>query len=58
MTVGERLTVDELLALARRAAPFETLTREVLEGVLGHARRRLPVATSSPSSSRGSSGTA
>src|SRR3954466_6886485 len=35
MTVGERLTVDELLALARRAAPFETLTREVLEGVLG-----------------------
>ena len=35
ITVGERLTVDELLALARRAAPFETLTREVLEGVLG-----------------------
>ena len=35
ITVGERLTVDELLALARHAAPFETLTREVLEGVLG-----------------------
>ena len=35
ITVGESLTVDELLALARRAAPFETLTREVLEGVLG-----------------------
>jgi len=35
MTVGERFTVDELLALARRAAPFETLTRDVLEGVLG-----------------------
>ncbi len=35
MTVAEPFTVDELLALARRAAPFETLTREVLEGVLG-----------------------
>ena len=35
MTVGERFTVDELLTLARGAAPFETLTREVLEGVLG-----------------------
>ena len=35
MTIGERFTVDELLAVVRRAAPFETLTREVLEGVLG-----------------------
>ncbi len=35
MTIGERFTVDELLAIVRRAAPFETLTREVLEGVLG-----------------------
>ena len=35
MTIGERFTVDELLELVRRAAPFETLTREVLEGVLG-----------------------
>ncbi len=35
MTVGERWTVDELLATVQRAAPFETLTREVLEGVLG-----------------------
>ena len=35
MTIGERFTVDELLAIVRHAAPFETLTREVLEGVLG-----------------------
>ena len=35
MTIGERFTVDELLALAQRAAPFETLSREVMEGVLG-----------------------
>ena len=35
MTIGERFTVDELLEIVRRAAPFETLTREVLEGVLG-----------------------
>ena len=57
MTIGERFTVDELLALVQRAAPFETLSREVLEGVLGHARRRLSRPTSSPSSSRGSPGT-
>jgi ATP-dependent Lhr-like helicase len=35
MTIGERFSVDELLEIVRRAAPFETLTREVLEGVLG-----------------------
>ena len=35
MAIGERFTVDELLEIVRRAAPFETLTREVLEGVLG-----------------------
>ncbi len=35
MTIGERFTVDELLAVVRRAAPFETLAREALEGVLG-----------------------
>src|SRR3954466_3140913 len=35
MTVMDRWSVDDLLALATRAAPFETLTREVLEGVLG-----------------------
>ena len=35
MTVMDRWTVDELLAVANRAAPYETLTREVLEGVLG-----------------------
>jgi ATP-dependent helicase Lhr and Lhr-like helicase len=35
MTIDERYTVDELLSLVRRAAPFETLTREALEGVLG-----------------------
>ncbi|HEX8940097.1 MAG TPA: DEAD/DEAH box helicase [Candidatus Limnocylindrales bacterium] len=34
MTVMDRWTVDELEALARRAAPFETLGREALEGVL------------------------
>ncbi len=35
MTIGERFTVDGLLDIVRRAAPFETLTREALEGVLG-----------------------
>ena len=35
MTVMDRWTVDELLAVVTRAAPYETLTREVLEGVLG-----------------------
>ena len=35
MTIGETFTVDELLEIVRHAAPFETLTREVLEGVLG-----------------------
>ncbi|MFL5643918.1 MAG: helicase-related protein, partial [Chloroflexota bacterium] len=35
MTVMDRWSVDDLLALATRAAPYETLTREVLEGVLG-----------------------
>ncbi len=34
-TLADRFSVDELLAAVRRAAPFETLTREVLEGVLG-----------------------
>ncbi len=34
-TLSETITVDELLATVRRAAPFETLTREALEGVLG-----------------------
>ncbi len=33
--VMDRHTVDELLALVTRASPFETLSREVLEGVLG-----------------------
>jgi ATP-dependent Lhr-like helicase len=35
MTVMDRWTVDEILATVTRAAPYETLTREVLEGVLG-----------------------
>ena len=35
MTVMDRWTVDDLLAIVTRAAPYETLTREVLEGVLG-----------------------
>ena len=35
MTVAERFTVDELLETVRRAAPFDTLAREALEGVLG-----------------------
>jgi ATP-dependent Lhr-like helicase len=35
MTVMDRWTVDELHGLVVRAAPFETLSREVLEGVLG-----------------------
>ncbi len=35
MTLAEPFTVDALLEAVRRAAPFETLTREALEGVLG-----------------------
>jgi ATP-dependent Lhr-like helicase len=35
MAVMDAWTVDELLAITTRAAPYETLTREVLEGVLG-----------------------
>jgi ATP-dependent Lhr-like helicase len=35
MCVMDRWTVDELHGLVTRAAPFETLSREVLEGVLG-----------------------
>jgi ATP-dependent Lhr-like helicase len=35
MTVMDRWTGDELLTTVTRAAPFETLTREVLDGVLG-----------------------
>jgi ATP-dependent helicase Lhr and Lhr-like helicase len=35
MTVMDRWSVDDLLAVAQRASPYETLTREVLEGVLG-----------------------
>jgi ATP-dependent Lhr-like helicase len=35
MTVMDRWTGDELLAAVTRAAPYETLTREVLDGVLG-----------------------
>ena len=35
MTVMDPWSVDELLGVVNRAAPYETLTREVLEGVLG-----------------------
>ena len=35
MAVMDRWTVDDLRATVTRAAPYETLTREVLEGVLG-----------------------
>jgi ATP-dependent Lhr-like helicase len=35
MTVMDPWPVDELLSVVNRAAPYETLTREVLEGVLG-----------------------
>jgi ATP-dependent helicase Lhr and Lhr-like helicase len=35
MAVMDPWTVDDLFATVRRAAPYETLTREVLEGVLG-----------------------
>ena len=57
MTVMDRWTVDDLLAVVTRAAPFETLSRDALEAVLGMlagAFRRM----SSPSSRPGSSGTA
>jgi len=35
MTVMDSWTVDELLATVTRATPYETLSREVLDGVLG-----------------------
>jgi len=35
VTVMDPWSVDDLLAMAQRAAPYETLTRDVLEGVLG-----------------------
>ena len=35
MAVMDRWQVDELLAVVNRAAPYETLSRDVLEGVLG-----------------------
>ncbi|HUQ43647.1 MAG TPA: DEAD/DEAH box helicase [Candidatus Limnocylindria bacterium] len=35
MTVMDRWTVADVLALVNRAAPFETLSREALEAVLG-----------------------
>ena len=35
MTVMDRWSVDDLLAPVSRASPYETLTRDVLEGVLG-----------------------
>jgi ATP-dependent helicase Lhr and Lhr-like helicase len=35
MTVMDPWTVDDLLATITRASPYQTLTREVLEGVLG-----------------------
>jgi ATP-dependent Lhr-like helicase len=35
MAVMDSWTVDELLATVTRATPYETLSREVLEGVLG-----------------------
>ncbi|MDQ3127976.1 MAG: DEAD/DEAH box helicase, partial [Chloroflexota bacterium] len=35
MTVMDPWTVDEILATVNRATPYETLSREVLEGVLG-----------------------
>ncbi len=35
MTVMDAWTVDELLRTVTRATPYETLSREVLEGVLG-----------------------
>ena len=35
MTVMDPWTVDDLLRVVTRASPYETLTREMLEGVLG-----------------------
>ena len=35
MTVMDRWSADDLLATVTRAAPYESLTREVLDGVLG-----------------------
>ncbi len=42
MAVGDRWSVEDLLATVTRAAPFETLSREVLEGVLGMLAGQYP----------------
>src|SRR5688572_19661188 len=42
MTVMDRWTVGELLDTVTRAAPFESLTRDVLEGVLGMLAGQYP----------------
>jgi ATP-dependent Lhr-like helicase len=42
MAVMDAWQVDDLLRLAQRAAPYETLTREVLEGVLGMLAGQYP----------------
>ena len=43
MTVMDRWTVDELYAALTRAMPYESLGREAFEGVLGDARRSVPI---------------
>ena len=43
MAVMDRWTVAELLEVVTRAAPFETLSREALEAVLGMLAGRLSV---------------
>ena len=48
MAVMDRWHVDDLLKVVNRAAPYETLSRDVLEGVLGMLAGANIRATSSP----------
>ena len=50
--------VEDWFETVRRSAPFATLPRSRLRGDARPAERALPVATSSPSCGRASSGTA
>ena len=58
IAADEEIAVDDLHELVRRAYPFAELSRVAARERARHARRPLPVATSSPSCGRASSGTA
>ena len=58
MTVREAWTADELFETVRRAAPFETLTRDAFEAVLGMLAGAYPVRRVRRAEGRASCGTA